>query len=256
MPAVAEPSSPSPPDAGATAVSAPAPSSTGLRLAPPRPKRLVVAVTGATGAVLAIRLLQVLKELEIETHLILSKWAVATLKYETDMTASEVRPGVELGSVDVLARPGWRTDGMPCGEESEQVRELATVNHNMNDMAAAPSSGSFLHDGMIIIPCASPPSLRMDSLSRRAVLTGLATPHLRGRQPARKGSMKTLSAVRSGFCDDLITRAADVSLKEGRKLVLVVRETPLSDIHLDNMCAVLLARASSSLAPSPRAPAD
>jgi len=118
-------------------------------------------------------LLQVLREVGIETHVILSKWAVATLKYETDMTASE-------------------------------IRELAQASYNINDMAAGPSSGSFLPDGMIVIPC----------------------------------SMKTLAAIRIGFCDDLITRAADVTLKEGRKLMLVVRETPLSDIHLENMLSL------------------
>ena len=103
----------------------------------------------------------------------MSKWAVATMKYETPMTEQE-------------------------------VRSLATVNHTMKDMSAPPSSGSFLHDGMIIVPC----------------------------------SMKTLAAVRMGFCDDLISRSADVCLKERRKLVLAVRETPLSQIHLDNMLSL------------------
>lgn len=112
---------------------------------------------------------------------------------------------------------------------TEQVRELATVNHNMNDMAAAPSSGSFLHDGMIVIPCASLPRIE---LVRRA-RSSLTSIEFGG----AAGSMKTLSAIRTGFCDDLITRSADVCLKEGRKLMLVVRETPLSEIHLDNMCA-------------------
>ncbi|KAF1352428.1 flavo protein [Delphinella strobiligena] len=142
-------------------------------MTPPRPKRIVVGVTGATGTLFAIRILQVLKALGIETHLIMSKWALATMKYETSMSEAE-------------------------------VRSLATYNHPMKDMSAPPSSGSFLHDGMIIVPC----------------------------------SMKTLAAVRIGFCDDLISRSADVCLKERRRLVLAVRETPLSDIHLDNMLSL------------------
>jgi phenylacrylic acid decarboxylase len=76
--------------------------------------------------------------------------------------------------------------------------------HNINDMAAPVSSGSFKTDGMIVVPC----------------------------------SMKTLAAINSGFCDDLISRTADVMLKERRRLVLVTRETPLSDIHLRNMLSV------------------
>jgi phenylacrylic acid decarboxylase len=103
----------------------------------------------------------------------MSKWASVTLKYETDLV-------------------------------DQQLRDLATYNYACRDLAAPISSGSFLHDGMIIVPC----------------------------------SVKTLAAVRMGFCDDLISRAADVSLKEGRKLMMVVRETPLSDIHLDNMLAL------------------
>ncbi|KKY15722.1 putative phenylacrylic acid decarboxylase [Diplodia seriata] len=128
-----------------------------------RNPRIVVGVTGATGTVYAIRLLEILRSLDIETHLILSKWAQATMKYETDLT--------------------W-----------EHLHSLATHAYAMKDVAAPPSSGSFLHDGMIVVPC----------------------------------SMKTLAAVRAGYCDDLISRSADVSLKEGRKLVMVVRETPLS----------------------------
>ncbi|THY70810.1 hypothetical protein D6C86_06709 [Aureobasidium pullulans] len=142
-------------------------------MSPPRPKRIVVGITGATGTLFAIRILQVLKSLGIETHLVMSKWAVATMKYETSMTEAE-------------------------------VRALATTSYTMKDMSAPPSSGSFLHDGMIIVPC----------------------------------SMKTLAAVRIGFCDDLISRSADVCLKERRKLVLAIRETPLSDIHLENMLSL------------------
>lgn len=149
---------------------------------PARPQRIVIGITGATGTIYGIRLLQVLRELGAETYLIMSKWAVATLKYETSMTEAE-------------------------------IRELAFENYTAKDLSAPIASGSFQHDGMIIAPC----------------------------------SMKTLAAVRSGFCDDLISRAADVSMKEGRKLTLVVRETPLSDIHLDNM--LFLRRAGAVIFP-------
>ncbi|KAE8417679.1 flavo protein [Aspergillus pseudocaelatus] len=137
---------------------------------PTRPIRIIVAMTGATGAILGIRLLERLREMNVETHLVISRWAVETIKYETKYTAND-------------------------------VRALATRCYPVNDAAAAISSGSFQADGMIIVPC----------------------------------SMRTLSAVRTGFADDLICRAADVTLKERRKLVLVVRETPLSGIHLENM---------------------
>ncbi|BGP47496.1 phenylacrylic acid decarboxylase [Rhodotorula kratochvilovae] len=147
-----------------------------------RRKKIVVAVTGATGTMIAIRLLEALRALDIETHLILSKWALQTMKYETDMSADE-------------------------------VRSLADYHYSSNDMAAPPSSGSFLHDGMVIVPC----------------------------------SMKTLAAVRIGFCDELISRSADVCLKEGRRLMLCVRETPLSDIHLENM--LFLRRAGAIIFP-------
>lgn len=132
--------------------------------------RLVVAMTGATGAAMGIRLLEVLAELDVETHLILSDWARATIKIETDYTV-------------------------------EEVRALATHAYGARDLAAGISSGSFRTDGMVVCPC----------------------------------SMKTLSAIRIGFSDNLISRAADVTLKERRRLVLVAREAPLSEIHLENM---------------------
>jgi phenylacrylic acid decarboxylase len=148
----------------------------------PRPKRLVVAITGATGTPYAIRLLEILRDLKVETHLVMSKWALATLKYETPLTEAE-------------------------------IRGLAHTNYTARDMSAPIASGSFQHDGMIVVPC----------------------------------SMKSLSAIRTGFGDDLITRAADVTLKEGRKLTLAVRETPLNDIHLDNM--LFLRRAGACIFP-------
>ncbi|GAB3002984.1 UbiX family flavin prenyltransferase [Mycobacterium bourgelatii] len=132
--------------------------------------RLVVGMTGATGAALGIRLLEVLRDLDVETHLVLSDWARATIKMETDHTVND-------------------------------VRALASHAYSARDLAAGISSGSFRTDGMVVCPC----------------------------------SMKTLSAIRIGFSDNLITRAADVTLKERRKLVLVAREAPLSEIHLDNM---------------------
>jgi 4-hydroxy-3-polyprenylbenzoate decarboxylase len=144
----------------------------------PRRKRIVVGMTGATGAVLGIQLLLALRRLNVETHLIISHWAEATIRYETDYTPTN-------------------------------VRALADHFYSNRDQAAAISSGSFHADGMIILPC----------------------------------SMKTLAAVNSGYCDDLISRAADVMLKERRRLVLAVRETPLSEIHLRNMLDVTRAGA-------------
>lgn len=144
--------------------------------------RLVVAMTGATGAALGIRLLDVLGQLDVETHLVLSDWARATIKLETEYSV-------------------------------EQVRALASHSYSARDMAAGISSGSFRTDGMVICPC----------------------------------SMKTLSAIRIGYSDNLITRAADVTLKERRKLVLVAREAPLSEIHLENMHH--LARAGAVIFP-------
>jgi len=134
-------------------------------------KRLVVGITGATGAVFGIRLLEALHGVEgVETHLVLSKWAMQTIEHETSMTVA-------------------------------QVRELATETHSEGNMGASISSGSFLTDGMVIAPC----------------------------------SMRTLAAIAHGVGDHLVHRAADVILKERRKLVLVARELPLSDIHLENM---------------------
>ncbi|QPC72008.1 hypothetical protein HYE68_002760 [Fusarium pseudograminearum] len=165
-----------------TACSTKSVKSSKVRFLPPRPKRIVVGITGATGTPYAIRLLEILKELDVETHLIISKWALATLKYECSLTES-------------------------------QIRSLAHSNYTSKDMSAPIASGSFQHDGMVVVPC----------------------------------SMKTLAAIRIGFGDELIARAADVSLKENRKLVLAIRETPLNDIHLDNM--LFLRRAGAVIFP-------
>lgn len=132
--------------------------------------RLVVGITGATGAILGIRLLEHLTGSGVETHLVISKWGERTIKHETSYTVA-------------------------------QVRALASVPHSIQYMAATIASGSFYTDGMIVAPC----------------------------------SAKTLAGIASGFADNLVLRAADVTLKERRKLVLIVRETPLSDIHLENM---------------------
>lgn len=135
--------------------------------------RIIVGITGASGSILGIRLLQALHSLEVETHLVLSRWAKATLLHETAFTVSD-------------------------------VEDLASVVHPGENQAASISSGSFKTDGMIIAPC----------------------------------SMKSLAAIRTGYSDNLLCRAADVTLKERRKLVLLARESPLSEIHLENMLAL------------------
>lgn len=135
-----------------------------------RSPRLIVGITGATGSILGIRLLQALHSAHVETHLVVSKWGARTLTHETSYTL-------------------------------EQVQQMATASYSPNDQGAALSSGSFLTNGMVVAPC----------------------------------SMRTLAAIANGQGDHLIHRAADVILKERRKLVLVVRESPLNDIHLENM---------------------
>lgn len=136
--------------------------------------KLIVGMTGATGAPLGVALLQALREMpNVETHLVMSTWAKTTIELETPYSARD-------------------------------VAALADFSHNSADQAATISSGSFRTDGMIVIPC----------------------------------SMKTLAGIRAGYADGLVGRAADVVLKEGRKLVLVPREMPLSTIHLENMLAL------------------
>ena len=127
-------------------------------------------MTGASGSIYGVRLVNALKIMKVELHLIISKWGLETLEYETD-------------------------------ESSEAISAQADFIYDENDLTAGPASGSFYLDGMVIIPC----------------------------------SMKTLAAIANGYADNLITRAADCSLKERRTLILVPRETPLNLIHIKNM---------------------
>ena len=145
-------------------------------------RRLIVGLTGATGAIFGIRLLEALKQSDVESHLVMSKWAERTIKHETRYTM-------------------------------DQVTALASVHYNINDMGATVSSGSFLTEGMVIIPC----------------------------------SMRTLGGIAHGYGEHLIHRAADVVLKERRRLVLVPRETPLSQVHIENM--LKLARLGVTMLP-------
>jgi len=137
-------------------------------------KRLVLGMTGATGAIYGVRMLQVLKaQPGWETHLVISKAGLVNLKYELDM-----------------AKPA--------------LYGLADVVHGIDDIAASIASGSFKTEGMVVAPC----------------------------------SMKTLAAIAHGFGDNLISRAADVALKERRRVVLMPRETPLNLAHIRNMASV------------------
>ena len=144
------------------------------RTAPPARKRIVVAISGASGAVYGVRLLQMLAELdEVETHLTVSAAGLLNLQQE-------------------------------LGMNREQLERLAHVAHPIHDVGAAIASGSFRSEGMVVAPC----------------------------------SMRTLAAIAHGLSDNLITRCADVTLKERRRLILMVRESPLNLAHLRNMTSV------------------
>ena len=132
--------------------------------------KLVIGITGSTGVIYGIKLLEVLKEKNIQTHLIMTEWAQKCIAMETDYTI-------------------------------DQVKSLATTISDEKNMAASVSSGTHKINGMIIVPC----------------------------------SMKSLSSIANGYDETLIARAAGVTLKESRKLVLVTRETPLTAINLENM---------------------
>ena len=145
-------------------------------------RRIIVGMTGASGAIYGIRLLEALRAEPIEVHLVMSEWARKTIVLETDYRAST-------------------------------VAKLADVVYPEDDMNAAVGSGSFLAAGMIVAPC----------------------------------SMKSVAAIANGLSQNLLHRAADCTLKEQRKLVLLVREAPLSVIHLENMLRV--ARAGAIVSP-------
>ena len=137
------------------------------------PKRLIIGISGASGVIYGVRLLQALKPLPVETHLVMTRTAEVTLAHETKMKVAD-------------------------------VRRLADVAYPISDLAAAISSGSFRTIGMIVAPC----------------------------------SMRSLGEIAHGISSNLLTRAADVVLKERRRLVLVARETPLHTIHLRNLVTV------------------
>ncbi len=131
---------------------------------------IIVGITGSTGVIYGIRLLEVLKECGVRTHLVMSEWAAKCIPMETNYT-------------------------------TDQVRAMADTVSDQNNMAASISSGTHKVDGMIVAPC----------------------------------SMKTLSSIANGYDDTLISRAAGVTIKESRRLILMTREAPLSAIHLENM---------------------
>lgn len=131
---------------------------------------IVVGVTGATGTIYALYLLKALKDCNVNTHLIMSDWAKENLRIETDYSLQD-------------------------------IEGLATYIYSNSNLGAKVSSGSFLTDGMVVVPC----------------------------------SMKTLSSIANGYDDNLISRTAGVMIKEGRKLILSPRESPFSAIHLENM---------------------
>ena len=139
-------------------------------MAKTHPKRLIIGISGASGTIYGVRLLEILRKAEIETHLVMSKSAEMTMAYETD-----IKP--------------------------KDVRALAAVHYPVSDIGAAISSGSFPTLGMIIAPC----------------------------------SIRTMSEIATGVTSSLLSRAADVVLKEKRRLVLAVRETPLHGGHLRTM---------------------
>lgn len=145
--------------------------------------KVIVGISGASGIIYGIRLLQALKELGVETHLIVTDSAVKVAKIEH-------------------------------GVDKEDIIRLADKYYDINDLSAPVASGSFMHDGMVVAPC----------------------------------SMKTLAGLANGYADNLLLRAADVSLKEKRKLILVPRETPLNIIHMRNM--LTLAEAGAIILPA------
>lgn len=143
---------------------------------------LIVGITGASGAIYGLKLLQTLQQLNIFPHIIMTPLGIKVMKYE-------------------------------CGVSLAEIEGYGRV-YDIDDMFAPPASGSFITTGMAIIPC----------------------------------SMKTVAAISHGLADNLLTRAADVMLKEGRRLVVVPRETPVNTIHLQNM--LLLSQAGGRILPA------
>nr|WP_243666806.1 UbiX family flavin prenyltransferase [Vulcanisaeta sp. JCM 16159] len=143
-------------------------------------RRIVVGITGASGVIYGVRFLEMIRRYakDSEVYLVMSNTAVEILRHEV-------------------------------GLDKESISKLANRVYNEDELGAPIASGSFKHDGMVIIPC----------------------------------SMKTLASIAHGITDNLITRAADVALKERRKLILVIRETPLNLVHIKNMELVTLAGA-------------
>ena len=133
-------------------------------------KKIIIGMTGASGSIFGLRLLEALKKSDVETHVIASKWAQRTMEHETSYSL-------------------------------DNLKDLANVYYGPGDMGAQISSGSYVTEGMVIVPC----------------------------------SARSVAAIATGFGEHLVHRAADVILKERRRLVLVVRETPLNDIHLENL---------------------
>ena len=146
-------------------------------------KKIVVGITGASGSVYAVRLIDVLREQNIEVHAVVTDSGQRVLDYE-------------------------------CGVTMEELSRRVDVLYPNADVGAAIASGSFRMDAMVVLPC----------------------------------SMKTAGAIAHGVTDDLLTRAADVTLKEGRRLLLVPRETPMHEIHLENL--LRLARAGAVVMPA------
>ena len=132
--------------------------------------KLIIGITGSTGVIYGIRMLEVLKKLNVETHLVMSEWGEKCISMETEYTP-------------------------------EYVKSLASSDSDEKNMAASVSSGTHRINGMIVAPC----------------------------------SMKTLAAIANGYDDTLVARAAGVTIKEDRKLILMVRETPMSAIHLETV---------------------
>jgi 4-hydroxy-3-polyprenylbenzoate decarboxylase len=146
-------------------------------------QRLIIGISGASGTVYGLRLLEILHKLRMETHLVMTKTAEEVI---------EIENGVAIG----------------------EIKRLATYCYDINDLTAPIASGDFQSEGMVIAPC----------------------------------SMKTLAGVANGYSQNLLLRAADVTLKERRRLVLVPRETPLNSIHLENM--LKLARIGVTILPA------